>query len=293
MLGPAAVVSAALLQSALLPSADAAIPTAAAAAAAAAAAGPADEVSYSNVRPRRDTAGNIIDAHDGNYVYDGVKWWYFAMGYGLCADTGTINGCDQCGGSWNNTVGVWSNQQLRNDGWEKAGEVLPVSQRPERANCTWYRSHGVYSKFTKKWVVWINAQNCEDCLPGQPACYITATSDTPAGPYDYTGRAKTLTSGGKGDMDLFTDDDGTGYVVMTRIGSGVPQEDQRRALVERLAPDFLSGVAASTTFGPSMIEAPTLFRRGTTYYVLTGGCTCFGTFRNAPLSACNCNQRML
>ena len=115
-------------------------------------------------------------------LFDGEKWWYFAMGYGLCPDTGTINGCDACGGSWNNTVGVWSNTALRNEGWAKAGEVMPVATRPARANCTWYRSHGVYSRFTKKWVVWINAQHCADCLPGQPACYITATADSPAGP---------------------------------------------------------------------------------------------------------------
>ena len=60
----------------------------------------ADGVTFSNVLPRTDTAGAIIDAHDGNYVFDGEKWWYFAMGYGLCPDTGTINGCDACGGSF-------------------------------------------------------------------------------------------------------------------------------------------------------------------------------------------------
>ena len=139
-------------------------------------------VRYSNVKPRVDTAGAIIDGHDGNYVYDVTrkKWFAFLMGYGLCNDTGTVNGCNACGGSKNNTVGIWSNTVLGNEGWLKEGEVLPYAQRPAAANGTWYRSHGVYSKFTKKWVVWINAQGAPDCLYGY-ACYLTATADLAVG----------------------------------------------------------------------------------------------------------------
>ena len=39
-------------------------------------------VHFSNVSPRRDAAGAIIDAHDGNYLLDPdrSKWWYFGMG---------------------------------------------------------------------------------------------------------------------------------------------------------------------------------------------------------------------
>ena len=53
----------------------------------------ATTVRYSNILPRRDVHGDIIDAHDGNYVWsaDDQKWYYFAMGYGkgmdqLCTD---------------------------------------------------------------------------------------------------------------------------------------------------------------------------------------------------------------
>ena len=115
------------------------------------------------------------------------------MGYGLCNDTGTVNGCNACGGSKNNTVGIWSNAVLGNEGWVKEGEVLPYAHRPAAANGTWYRSHGAYSKFTKKWVVWINAQGAPDCLYGY-ACYLTATADSPTGPFTCTGAAKTFTS---------------------------------------------------------------------------------------------------
>ena len=234
-------------------------------------------LSYSNVQPRVDTAGRIIDGHDGNYVYDETRkrWFAYLMGYGLCSDTGTVNGCDSCGGSWNNTVGIWSNTQLGNTGWVKEGEVMPYALRPAAANGTWYRSHGVYNAKKNEWVVWINAQHAPDCLYGY-ACFLTATSSSPTGPFSYTGAAKTLTNSSWGDLDLFVDDDGVGYMLGTRIGGGVPAADSRRVIVERLSPDFLSGVAASETFGPGFIEAPSMFKRKGTYYAMTGGCTCFG-----------------
>ena len=115
---------------------------------------------FSNVAPRRSaTDGSIIDAHDGNYVQDADgTWWYFGMGYGLCNDTGTVNGCDaKCGYSWRNVIGVWSSPDLSNDRWTRRGEVLPYEERPAEANCTYFRAHGAYSAATRKWVVWVNA----------------------------------------------------------------------------------------------------------------------------------------
>lgn len=234
-------------------------------------------VQYDNTKPRRDTAGAIIDAHDGNYVAHAGRWFYFAMGYGLCLDTGTVNGCVPCGSSWNNTVGVWSNAQLTNEGWTREAEVLPYEARPDGGNCTYFRSHGVLSPASGKWVVWVNAKGCSDCpAASKGACFITATADNIAGPYTYAGAVNLSTMGGMGDMDLFVDDDGAGYAVMTRIGGGVAATNQRRLVVEQLAPDFLSGLRASDTFGPSYVEAPTMFKRQGIYYALAGGCTCFG-----------------
>ena len=235
-------------------------------------------VRFSNTAPRRNAAdGSIIDAHDGNYLQDeNGTWWYWGMGYGLCNETGTVNGCDpKCGYSSRNVVGVWSSPDLANDHWTRRGEVLPYNARPAEANCTWFRAHGAYAAATRKWVVWINAI---DCAALGRAGYITATADHPSGPYEYNGIVETQTAGNLGDLDLFIDPaDGTGYVAMTRCcGAPIPPELDRRIVVERLAPDLLSTVAASATFGPSWVEAPAMFARKGTYYVFTGGCTCFG-----------------
>ena len=101
-----------------------------AAAAAPPAAAAATSATFSNIEPRRDTHGQIIDAHDGNYQLVNGTWHYFAMGYGLCNDTGTVNGCDpKCGYSPANTVNVWTSPDLSNSNWTKLAEVLPYAER--------------------------------------------------------------------------------------------------------------------------------------------------------------------
>jgi len=248
-----------------------------AAAAAPPAAAAATSATFSNIEPRRDTQGQIIDAHDGNYQLVNGTWHYFAMGYGLCNDTGTVNGCDpKCGYSPANTVNVWTSPDLSNSNWTKLAEVLPYADRPNGTNCTYFRSHGAFSKASQKWVVWVNAVNCPAIGHGGSG-YLAATAPHPAGPWSYAGVVKTKTHDSRlGDMDIFVDDDGTGYAMLTRCCGSAPKPDDRRMVVEKLSPDFLSGVAASETFGVSWTEAPTLFKRKGVYYGFSAGCTCFG-----------------
>ena len=243
---------------------------------AAAASPAAATATFSNIEPRRDTQGQIIDAHDGNYQLVNGTWWYFAMGYGLCNDTGTVNGCDpSCGYSPANTVGVWSSPDLSNSNWVKRAEVLPYADRPNGTNCTYFRSHGAFSEATQQWVVWVNAVGCPAVGGGNG--YLAATAPHPAGPWSYAGVVKTKTRDSRlGDMDIFVDDDGTGYAMLTRCCGTSPKADNRRMVVEKLSPDFLSGVAASETFGVNWTEAPALFKRKGVYYGLSAGCTCFG-----------------
>jgi hypothetical protein len=190
---------------------------------------------------------------------------------------GKVNGCDpKCGYSAANTVGVWTSPDLSNDRWTKVAEVLPYSERPNGTNCTYFRSHGAYFNSTKKWVVWVNAIGCT-ALRGAGAGYLAATADHPAGPYRYAGVVRTKTTDVRlGDMDLFVDDDGVGYAAITRCCGAAPKNDDRRMVVERLSPDFLTGVTTSETFGVQWSEAPAMFKRRGVYYSLSAGCTCFG-----------------
>ncbi len=50
-------------------------------------------VTISNASPRRDTAGDIMDAHDSKFVHvDGVYYW-FAASYGKCKEPAGNSGC--------------------------------------------------------------------------------------------------------------------------------------------------------------------------------------------------------
>ena len=54
-------------------------------------------VTISNVSPRFNVTGQIMDAHDGSYSQwsPGGAWYYYAMGYGLCKQGGDM--CHGCG----------------------------------------------------------------------------------------------------------------------------------------------------------------------------------------------------
>lgn len=55
----------------------------------------AAQVNISNVVPRVDQAGNILDAHDGNVFYDAVSGQYvwIAASYGSCKEPAGNTGC--------------------------------------------------------------------------------------------------------------------------------------------------------------------------------------------------------
>lgn len=60
-------------------------------------------VTISNILPRRDTTGAIIDAHDGNVLFDSAsgQYLYYAAGYGSCQEPPGLNGCASwCDGWW-------------------------------------------------------------------------------------------------------------------------------------------------------------------------------------------------
>lgn len=54
----------------------------------------AKDVVIDNAEPRRDVAGNIMDAHDGNIAQwkAGGMYYMYAMSYGLCKEN-PKNGC--------------------------------------------------------------------------------------------------------------------------------------------------------------------------------------------------------
>ena len=52
--------------------------------------------SFSNVLPRNDTKGNILNAHDGQIVRENGTYYWFAAGYQPCLEQPGLNGCAGC-----------------------------------------------------------------------------------------------------------------------------------------------------------------------------------------------------
>jgi hypothetical protein len=234
---------------------------------------------FSNVAPRRDVTGKIMDAHDGSYRQfpaSGTKlWYYYAMGYGLCTENNRSATHNGCGTTQNNTINLWTSPNLVD--WTFVADVLPMATRP---TCIYYRSHAVYNSNTKKYVLSANAQGCVEFCGVHNGCYITATSDKPEGPFAIQGKMETkyTLEGGVGDQSIFIDDDAdsTAYLIHKRAGGAQPKSAAHRILIEKLTADYLHSTNETLgIFGDPFVEAPAMIKRKGTYYAFFGKCCAF------------------
>lgn len=176
------------------------------------------EVTISNIQPRRDTSGAILDAHDGNFVFDGDRneYLYFAAGYGTCEEPPGLNGCASwsstdsgCGFLFNHSVNLYSSPDLVR--WTAHGNVLPLG--PPRPNATLFCPKAVFNARTATWVLWYNLY--------PPYNYAVAVAASPAGPFRTISTTVALSTqygalynnSGVGDFSLFVDDNGDGYIL--------------------------------------------------------------------------------
>lgn len=201
-----------------------------------------------NTEPRRDTSGEIIDAHDGCLQYFNGRYYLYGTAYGRSAGFGI-----------NNRFRVYSSADLER--WQFEGELIE-----DQPAGVFYRPYVVYNAQTRKYVLWFNwYPQLWDGAMG------VAVSDTPVGPFKITTLYVKLSQADHrpGDGSLFVDDDGTGYFIYTVIGQG------HAVRVERLTPDYLGSTGETSEVLATGCEAPALFRRGGLYYALTDSACCF------------------
>ena len=245
------------------------------------------KIRVSNLTPRYDTTGSIIDAHDGTVRWINGEWWMHAAQYGLCHEPARY-GCDQtpdhCGFTNAHNVSIWRSPDLSTGSWEFVGQAIQCAQQP---NCsTLYRPHMVYNPTTSLYVLLWNY-----VAPFGYAGYGVATSASPAGPFTVRNHEMNITrlcpgpaasapcgtaQGGAGDFDVYVDTDGTAYII---YGANYYMS------IEQLTPDYVystgrnatinGGQFGDTVFAEYFIEAPVLFKRGAIYYALFGSCCCF------------------
>jgi len=199
-------------------------------------------VTINNIEPRRDVAGEIIDAHGGCLqLFDGRFYLY-----------GTAFGTNESSLALNCPFRVYSSPDLER--WTYEGELLK-----NQPSGVYTRPCVVFNPNTRKYVLWYN------WLPklwnGQ---IVAAASDTPVGPFTIVNPNVPVFGSRPGDGSLFVDDEGTGYYIYTSMG------DDYAVRVERLTPDYLGPSGKTSDILATGCEAPVLFRRNNLYYALCG-----------------------
>ena len=199
---------------------------------------------------RLDASGAPINAHQGSMLLAPDGRFYLFGNYHRACVAATQCHCrdHQAGWTVTNGIGVYSSPDLTSWRFER-GPILPPYNQPRVA---YFPSTGRYHLYAQ--------------FP-----LILATSSSPAGPFTLQPGNVELEHSSS-DMNVFVDPaDGRGYIIYTSRDTG------NRITVQRLTADGRRGErgASSARFGPSPCEAPTLFKRGATYWAIFGkNCWC-------------------
>jgi hypothetical protein len=210
---------------------------------------------------RFDVDGNAVDAHDGDLVYFDDKYYLYGTSYD-CGYKLQVNGTPFCGfKAYSSTDLVY---------WKDEGFLFDATTPEWQGRCAapkfgCYRPHVLFNSTTNKYILWINSYD-------NASNYHVFTADTPQGPFVEAAEPDMATEGAagaltNGDMDLFQDDDGTAYIAYTNISS-TPTHTIK---IQKLNAEYTSGtgtaISAVATGGS---EAPSLFRKSNTYYLVYG-----------------------
>lgn len=206
---------------------------------------------------RFDTDGDAVDAHDGMIASFGGTYYLYGTAYD-CGFSWQTTGTPFCGFKVYSSTDLvhWTDRGLL---FDPTGSVWQTRCNGSTYGC--FRPHVVYDAATGMYVLWVNVYD-------NSVGYRVFTSAGPTGPFTEQA-VPTLAvndnapAGGvnNGDETVFTDDDGTGYIVYTDWRSSGD------LVVERLTASDLSGTGTYARLGQSSTEAPALFKRNGVYYL--------------------------
>ncbi|TFH40362.1 MAG: hypothetical protein E4H01_16705, partial [Lysobacterales bacterium] len=204
-------------------------------------------VTVSNVDPRCNAAdGSILDVHDGCLERFGDSYYLYGTAYGNTDGFGKTN-----------HYVCYTSRDLVH--WSFAGDLL---RDPPPG--VYYRPYVKYNSKTRKYVLWYNWY--AELWNGQ---YGVATSDTPSGPFTIHNDNVKVRNPKPGELGLFIDDDGAGYLIYTSIGLG------HGISVEKLADDYLSSTMQGSDVIAAGCEACSMIKRNGVYYAFFDNCCCF------------------
>ncbi len=195
-----------------------------------------------------DTSGNPVHAHGGGIIRVGTYSYWFGEHRN---DDNTFR-----------YVSAYRSTDLKN--WEFRNHVLTQATDPELAVANIERPKVMYNAATGKFVMWMHKENGTDYGEARAA---VAVSDTVDGDYTWQGSFRPLGQHMSRDITVFTDTDGTGYMVSAA-------RENYDLHIYRLTADY-TGVAAlvADPWHGGHREAPALFKRNGVYFMLTSGAT--------------------
>ncbi len=211
-----------------------------------------------------DTEGNRINAHGGGIVYhEGTYYWY-----------GEYKGDSTY---WNPKVPSWECYRTEAGGvscysskdlyhWNFEGIALKPHLTDSLSDLhpsnVLERPKVIYNDKTGKFVMWLHV----DSHDYAKAAAGVAICDTPNGNFEYLGSIRPNDAMSR-DMTLFKDDDGTAYHIYS-------SEENRTLYISELTEDYLNHTGNFTrNFINQSREAPAVFKRNNTYFILSSGCT--------------------
>ncbi|WP_437932403.1 RICIN domain-containing protein [Sorangium sp. So ce291] len=205
-----------------------------------------------------DTSGKPIQAHGGGVIKVGSYYYWFGENRN---PDGTFY-----------AVSCYRSADLRR--WEFRNHVLTMDSDQDLDPANIERPKVVYNESTGKFVMWMHWENGVNYGEARAA---VASSSTVDGDYTYHGSFRPLADSGvtdhgkrgymSRDCGLFVDDDEKAYFI------SASNENYDLNLYE-LTPDYLAikGLVA-VLFPGGHREAPALFKRNGTYFLLTSGAT--------------------
>lgn len=155
-------------------------------------------------------------------------------------------------------MSVYSSTDLRS--WRSHGLAFDARSADWQGACTpggCFRPHVIYNARDKQYVMWINVFS---------GSYRVLTSSTPTGPWTLRPGAGSVPSN-SGDQDLFVDSDGTGYLVRTDLNGRQATAKSHELEIDTLDASYLHVSAITSRPALGFVEAPTIWKRGATYYL--------------------------
>lgn len=198
-----------------------------------------------------DDRGEHINAHCGGIIQVGDRYFWF----GEYRNARKVQ-----------SIACYVSSDLSR--WTFSGLVLTSESSPDVAASHLERPKVLYNERTKKFVMWMHRENVRDYNEAQCA---VATCDTVDGKYAWQGMFNPNGNMSR-DCTLFQDDDGSAYFLSSA-------RNNADMIVYKLTDDYLKVAEQMTVLSPNLYrEAPCLFKRDGTYYLITSFCT--GTWPN-------------